>query len=312
MQNSEQANRRALTVEVTDAEAGQRLDNFLLARCSGVPKSHIYRIIRSGEVRVNSGRVKPKVRVQSGDKVRIPPIRLKPQGPVTVPQALADALANSVIYEHRDFLVVNKPAGLAVHKGSGLVFGAIDGLRQGLAQPQLELVHRIDRGTSGALVVARDRGICRSMQALFRDHEVKKDYLALVAGRWAENSQTINLALLKNVETAGERRVVVDPKGKPAVSHFLVKQRFDLATLMAVSIETGRTHQIRVHAASAGHPVVGDTRYGQNATNTAFRQTGLERLYLHASELSFQWSGETHSIQAPVDSGWTSALASLA
>lgn len=311
MQNAEEVSQGVRNVIISESEDGQRVDNYLLAQSPGVPKSHVYRIIRSGEVRVNGGRTKPMKRLHAGDKVRIPPLRLKPTGPVTVPSSLASALRKAVIFEQDDFFVVSKPPGLAVHKGSGLAFGAIDALRQEFDNPELELVHRIDRGTSGALLIARDRGRCRQLQALFRNQAVIKHYKALVVGLWPEASVTIDAPLKKNVETAGERRVQVDPDGQSAVSHFSVTTRFREATELLVRIETGRTHQIRVHARHHGYPLVGDTRYGDKAANRTFKQRGLARLFLHSSSLEFDWAGVRQLIEAPVDEHWQHAVARL-
>lgn len=290
---------------------GQRIDNFLLRRCPGVPRSHIYQIIRKGEVRVDGGRVKPTRKLKLGEQVRIPPIRLKPAVTIHVPDRLASSIGDCIMYEHADFLVVSKPPGIAVHGGSGLVFGLIDALRQALDQTGLELVHRLDRGTSGCLLIARNQQTNRALQNLFRQRRIKKRYMALMAGRWPEQLRTVNEPLLKNVEHAGERRVVVDPSGLPAVTHFNVLTRYTDATLLDIDLDTGRTHQIRVHAQHAGHAVVGDSRYGDNATNTGFRQRGLSRLFLHATALEFAWQGESIAVVVEPDKAWKSALAVL-
>lgn len=298
-------------VEVSSAEQGQRIDNFLLSRASGVPRSHIYRIIRKGQVRVNGGRIKPTRKLQTGDVVRIPPLRLKPANEVTVPDRLARSVRDSVLYECDDYLVLNKAAGLAVHGGSGLAFGAIDALRQSRQEPELELVHRLDRGTSGCLLIAKNRGICRAMQTLFRERQVEKRYLALLDGVWEHGDRTVNAPLAKNKEHAGERRVIISADGQSAVSHFIAIETYEQGSLMRVEIETGRTHQIRVHAKFCGHPVIGDTRYGDNARNTTFKRLGLNRMYLHSESLTFEWSGKQVDVIAPVSELWKQATEHL-
>ena len=303
---------RVRQIVVAAGEDGQRLDNWLLQRAPGVPRSHVYRIIRRGEVRVDGGRAKPTRRVRTGETVRVPPLELRERETVQVPDALVARLSKRIAFEHEDFLVLDKPAGLAVHGGTGLAFGAIDGLRQALGAPSLELVHRLDRGTSGALVVATDLGRARALQALFRERSVDKRYLAIGAGAWPDDVRDVNLALAKNVEHAGERRVVADPDGAPAHSRFEVVERLgSVATLLEVAISTGRTHQIRVHALASGHALAGDVRYGDNATNARLKRLGVDRLCLHARAIGFSWRGERLDIEVPPDAGWRSMLARL-
>lgn len=311
MHESDTAPTKVRMVEVTEAENGQRIDNFLLRRAPGVPRSHIYRVIRKGEVRVNRGRVKPTRKLEVGDVVRIPPMQLKASSEVRVPDGLASSIAESVIFENNDFLLLNKPAGLAVHGGSGLAFGAIDALRQARDEPKLELVHRLDRGTSGCLLVARDAGTGRKMQSLFRQRDIEKAYLAVVDGVWRDGDITVDAKLEKNKEHAGERRVIVSDNGQSAVSHFSCVETFEQSSLLRISIETGRTHQIRVHAKHVGHCIVGDTRYGDNARNTFFKRLGLQRLFLHSARLAFEWQGEAFDLQAPVGEQWELALLRL-
>ena len=287
------------------------MDNFLIRRLPGVPKSHVYRLIRQGEVRVDGRRVKQTRRLALGEQVRVPGLRTRSREAPRVPDALADALAEAVLAEHEDFLVLAKPAGIAVHAGSGLAFGLIDALRQRLGAPALELVHRLDRGTSGCLLIARDNRRNRALQRVFRERAVEKDYLALVDGRWSATRHTVDAPLAKNVAHAGERRVVVDPGGQAALSRFRVARRWREATLLEVRIETGRTHQIRVHARHAGHAVVGDTRYGDNRRNAHFRRQGLGRLFLHAARLAFDWRGERIEANAPPGVAWERALEAL-
>lgn len=296
---------------VSADEVGQRVDNFVLRRAPGVPKSHVYRLIRQGEVRVDGRRVRQTRRLAEGEQVRLPALRVALRDTARVPDALADALAAAVVHEHEDFLVVAKPPGVAVHAGSGLAFGVIEALRQRLATPSLELVHRLDRGTSGCLLVARDGGRGRALQGLFRRRAIDKGYVALVAGAWPRSVGCVDAPLAKNVAHAGERRVVVDPDGRPALSRFSVRRRFADATLVDVAIETGRTHQIRVHARHVGHAVVGDTRYGDNRGNADFRRRGLARLFLHAERLAFDWHGERVVLEVPPDAAWREAIASL-
>jgi len=297
---------------VTADEAGQRLDNWLLRIAKGVPKSHIYKLVRSGQVRINGGRVKVSNRLKEGDVVRLPPIRTAENKTVRVPDKLVETLQASVVLDTDDFLVLNKPAGIAVHAGSGLAFGAIDGLRQGFDNPKLELVHRLDRATSGALLIGKSRQSTRTLQAQFRDRLVGKDYLALVDGVWPATRTKVDLPLTANTEHAGERRVMVDLEhGKASVSRFAVLESFPSSTLVQVTLETGRTHQIRVHAAHSGHAVVGDERYGNNQDNQRYRRLGLSRMYLHSAHLDFEWDGELVSCDVPVDAQWQASLRQL-
>ncbi len=311
MQNGTNQSAQVRHAEVEPGESGQRIDNFLLRRAPGVPRSHVYRLIRTGQVRVNGGRVKPTRKLAVGDKVRIPPMHFKSTGEVSVPDGLARAVGEAIVHETEDFIVVNKPPGLAVHAGSGLAFGLIDALRQIRGESSLELVHRLDRGTSGCLLVAKDIGRVRSLQELFRTRDIKKTYLALVDGVWQLGAKTVDVPLEKNKSHAGERRVIVSADGQAAVSHFECVQTFANASLMQINIETGRTHQIRVHAKHCGHAVIGDTRYGDNARNALFKQQGLARLYLHSVSLEFEWQGESYHLEAPPDADWVTAQAVL-
>ena len=295
---------RARQIVVGEGEDGQRLDNWLICRCPGVPKSRIYRIVRRGEVRVDGGRAKPTRRVRAGETVRVPPLALETRGPVRVPDALARALAARVVHSDPDFLVMDKPVGVAVHGGTGLAFGAIDALRQGLGAPELELVHRLDRGTSGALVVAVDRARARELQGLFRERAVDKRYAAILAGAWPGERRTVRLALSRMMR-GGERLVAVDPDGASATSHFAVTERFgELATAVDGDIETGRTHQIRVHAQASGHPVAGDERYGDARINARLARSGVDRLCLHARAVGFRWRGRSVRVEVAPDDAW--------
>ncbi len=311
MQEPENPPTGVRNVVVSAGEDGQRIDNFLLRRAPGVPRSHIYRVIRKGQVRVNGGRIKPTRKVLAGEMVRIPPMHLKPAGEVSVPDALAATVAEAVVSEHDDFLVLNKPPGLAVHGGSGLAFGAIDALRQARQESALELVHRLDRGTSGCLLIARSVGAGRALQDLFRTRVITKRYMALVDGVWQGGDRTVNVPLAINKAHAGERRVMVSDEGKPAVSHFKCIRQFDEGSLMSIDIETGRTHQIRVHAKHCGHAVIGDTRYGSNSRNATLKRRGLSRLFLHSEFLAFEWQGKSVDLTVPVGADWERAQVGL-
>jgi 23S rRNA pseudouridine955/2504/2580 synthase len=284
-------------------EAGQRLDNFLAAALKGVPKGHLYRLIRSGQVRVNSGRVAPSYRIQAGDTVRVPPVATAAAAPPPERAGL-DWLAARVIHEDERLMVVDKPAGLAVHGGSGVSLGLIEALR--VLRPELkslELVHRLDRATSGCVMIAKRRSALRTLHALLREGRVEKRYMALVKGRWPAVLTKIDAPLLARKD-AGEARVTVSRSGKSAVSSFRVLEAFgSTATYVEVRIETGRTHQIRVHAAHAGHPLAGDERYGDVQFNEAMARLGLKRMFLHAASLAFAWpddAGGTFAASSPL------------
>jgi 23S rRNA pseudouridine955/2504/2580 synthase len=277
-------------VEVGDAAAGQRIDNFLLAQLKGVPKSLVYRILRRGEVRVNKGRVKPSYRVAAGDQVRLPPLRLGLEKvPPRPSKALAAQLDHAVLYEDELVLVLNKPAGLAVHGGSGISLGVIETLRALRPGAELELVHRLDRDTSGCLLVSKRRSALRRLHAQLREGTVDKRYLVLVAGRLSRPVVEVTVPLRKNLLQGGERMVQVDlAEGKPARTVFRSRRRLGALTLAEVQLDTGRTHQIRVHAAHLGAPVAGDDKYGDASVNARLRALGLKRLFLHAAALSFR------------------------
>jgi 23S rRNA pseudouridine955/2504/2580 synthase len=274
-------------VEVDAARAGQRLDNYLLGQLKGVPKSRVYRLLRRGEVRVNGGRAGPEYRVRAGDRIRLPPVRLAPAPPP------ADAsgyewLGRRILHEDEDLIVLDKPAGLAVHGGSGVALGAIEALRR--LRPdagKLELVHRLDRGTSGCLLVAKRRPALLALHAMLREGRIEKRYLALVRGRWRGGARWISAALARDRVRAGERLVGVSETGRGAASRFTPKRVYGPATLMEILLVTGRTHQARVHAAHAGHPIAGDDKYGDRDFNRELRRLGLKRLFLHAERLRF-------------------------
>jgi len=286
--------RKVEYVTVSAEQAGQRIDNFLLSRLKGVPRSRVYRVLRRGEVRVNKGRSKPTRRLLAGDIVRVPPLR-QPERANTAPGVgLQRRLAAATLYEDDALLVIDKPAGIAVHGGSGVSHGVIEVLRAlRPEQPCLELAHRLDRDTSGLLLLAKKRSALTRLQHLQLSGKVEKRYLALLAGRWRKGRVTVDAPLQKNTLHSGERVVRVAARGKPAVTHFTAQQRMPGATLVEARLETGRTHQIRVHAQHLGTPIAGDAKYGDEAANAHFRRNGLERLFLHAWRLQFPWEGRT-------------------
>ena len=280
-------------LEVGEESGGQRLDNFLLARLKGVPKSHVYRVVRSGEVRVNSGRVKPDYRLKAGDRVRIPPVRVSEEKRSAKPAEFP------VVHEDPAILVVDKPSGVAVHGGSGVSYGVIESLRA--ARPQaklLELAHRLDRDTSGLLIVCKKRSALVELHRMLRDGEVEKVYCAIVKGQPDRDAFEIDEALHKHVTASGERRVSVQEGGQRAITRVKLLKRGGEFSLLEVRLLTGRTHQIRVHLAHAGLPIVGDDKYGDFALNKALKQ----RLLLHAARLSFKHpvSGELLKLQSPL------------
>ena len=288
---------RATWLEVGEESAAQRIDNFLFRTLKGVPKSHVYRVLRSGEVRVNSGRVKPEYRLQAGDRIRIPPVRTAARPPT------AKAVEFPIVHEDAALLVIDKPAGVAVHGGSGVSFGVIESLRA--ARPQaklLELAHRLDRDTSGLLMVAKKRSALVELHRMLREGEVEKTYLAVAKGRWEASQKEIRESLHKYVNAQGERRVSVHEDGKAAVTQVKVLSKNPDFSLLEVKLLTGRTHQIRVHLAHAGHPVLGDDKYGDFELNRAVAKRGVRRLFLHAGRLAFSHpaSGERLRLEAPL------------
>lgn len=292
---------RVVHVEIGAAEAGQRIDNFLLTRLKGVPRSRIYRLLRKGEVRVNGKRAKPTQRIEEGDRVRIPPVRTAVRGPVRVPDGALEQIRAAVIHEEADLLVLDKPPGMAVHAGSETPWGVIEALRAARPdEPFLELAHRLDRGTSGCLLFARSRSALLALQAALSDPETTKRYLGLVRGPWPDGVRVVDAPLRRNVLQGGERMVQVDPNGKAAVTRFKVLELMKGYALMEASLETGRTHQIRVHAASVGSPVAGDERYGDPEFNRRLRRLGLRRLFLHAQSLSLRMGDRQLDVETPL------------
>ena len=304
---------RFVTIE-PDLE-GQRIDNYLRTQLKGVPKSMIYRILRKGEVRVNKGRVKPEYKLQADDVIRIPPVRVSE--PKDTPNPKLDKVAeleHCILFEDDRILVINKPSGTAVHGGSGLNFGLIEGLRALRPDAQfMELVHRLDRDTSGCIIIAKKRSALRHLHAQLRDGQMDKRYQALVAGQWPENRFKVKAPLLKNVLQSGERLVSVNENGKPSETRYRILTRYEDATLVEASPITGRTHQIRVHCLPAGHPIACDPKYGDEQFDDTMRSRDLKRLFLHAASIQFihPGSGETVRFQAPLDEQLTRALKQL-
>ena len=292
------SNASAVAVEVDAGSEGQRVDNFLLRVCKGVPRSHIYRVLRTGEVRVNSRRVGATYRLQLGDRVRIPPIRVAPATPRRAPP-----VELPIVFEDDSLLVVDKPSGIAVHGGSGVSFGVIERLRS--ARPQarfLELAHRLDRETSGLLMLAKRRTALVALHAALRDGRVRKRYLVLVKGRWRDAERSVDLPLRKSVSASGERRVSVDRSGREALTVFRRVREVPGYTLLEAELKTGRTHQIRVHLAHLGFPIAGDDKYGDFELNRALAKRGLKRMFLHAAELELAHpvTGAALSLTSPL------------
>lgn len=303
-------------IEIEPDFIGQRIDNFLLARLKGVPKSVIYRVLRKGEVRVNKKRIKPEYKLQQDDVVRIPPLTVAAEGePISVKLSMVKNLEQHILFEDNDLIVLNKPSGMAVHGGSGLQFGVIEALRalRPLAK-HLELVHRLDRDTSGCLLIAKKRSVLTHLHEQLRNKTVEKKYWALVAGDWDNKVRKVTEPLKKNTLQSGERVVRVDEaEGKPSETRFRILQRYQQGTLVEAFPVTGRTHQIRVHTACKGHPIACDDKYGDNVFTAQMQQIGLNRLFLHAKILSFihPITETTMRIEAPLDPSLEQALTKL-
>jgi 23S rRNA pseudouridine955/2504/2580 synthase len=290
-------------VQIDTESQGQRLDKLLAQWLVGVPRSRIFRLIRRGEVRVNGRRAGPEQRLAAGDSVRLPPVLERaPDAPRRVPATLIQTIERAIVHEDARLLVLDKPAGIAVHGGSGLSFGVIEALRASRPKETLELVHRLDRDTSGCLMVARRGSALRTLHALLREGAVQKGYLALLAGRWNLGHKRIDAPLRTDLRVGGERTVKVDAQGKLALTEFkLIEHYGSRASLVEAIIHTGRTHQIRVHAAYCNHPVLGDDKYGEEAANSEARALGLKRMFLHAHSCSFTWpDGAEQSFSAPL------------
>ena len=311
----EQTQQSVRFVTVEPDLAGQRVDNFLRTQLKGVPKSMIYRILRKGEVRVNKGRVKPEYKLVADDVVRIPPVRVSEGTPGPSPKLdKIAALESQILFEDERIIVINKPSGIAVHGGSGLSFGLIEGLRA--LRPDanfMELVHRLDRDTSGCILIAKKRSALRHMHEQLRTGKMDKRYQALVAGQWPENRFKVKAPLRKNVLQSGERMVSVSEDGKPSETRYRILQKFDTATLVEASPITGRTHQIRVHCLHAEHPIACDPKYGDAEFDESMRQKGLNRLFLHAHSISLIHPGTEERVKftAPLDATLTNSLKAL-
>lgn len=294
-------------VTIDEDNVGQRIDNFLLSKLKGVPKSMIYRIVRKGEVRVNKKRIKPEYKLAEGDQVRIPPVRVSEENYRTAPSANLERvsrLEDRILFEDKHILVLNKPAGIAVHGGSGVDYGVIEALRSLRPQQKfLELVHRLDKDTSGVLLVAKKRSALKHLHDQLRHKQMQKDYQALVRGEWQKHDKVVKAPLLKLTLKSGERIVRVNTEGKASETRFKILQRYDGATLVQASPVTGRTHQIRVHCQYAGHPIACDEKYSEQKFDDSMRALGLNRLFLHAAQLKFTHPDtETEmTVKAPLD-----------
>lgn len=303
-------------VEVDAEYAGQRIDNFLRTFLKGVPKSMIYRILRKGEVRINKKRVKPEYKLVAGDAIRIPPVRVSetPELPSPKLDKIA-SLEESILFEDSHLIVFNKPSGLAVHGGSGLSFGLIEGLRALRPDSKfMELVHRLDRDTSGCILVAKKRSALRHLHEQLRNGQMDKRYQALVAGQWPQNRFKVKAPLQKNILQSGERLVSVSEQGKPSETRYRILQQFENATLVEASPITGRTHQIRVHCLHAGHPIACDDKYGDAEFDKQMKAVGLNRLFLHAASLRLTnpKTEEPITFTAPLDAQLSQTLKNLA
>ena len=301
-------------VEITSENSAQRIDNYLFTLLKGVPKSRIYRIIRKGEIRINGSRIKPDHKLNEGDKIRIPPVRIAEREAFILPsKKLQYSLEKNILYEDDALLVLNKPSGLAVHGGSGIKLGLIEALR--LIRPKtdyFELVHRIDRETSGCLIVAKKRSSLRYLQEQMRNKKINKVYHALATGKWPRGRNRIDLPLMAFEQKTGEKIVRVNPKGKKSVTIFSVMKRYHNFTLLEASLETGRTHQIRVHAQHIGCPLAGDSKYGLDDINKNIRKSGLKRMFLHAFKIGFSLPcGKNIFIEAPMPSDLSEHLMKL-
>jgi len=286
-------------IAVLAAHAGQRIDNFLFRQYKQIPKSHLYRVIRSGELRVNSRRVKPSYKLSAGDRIRMPPLAYTPPLPPQLAAADINALAARILYEDDTLLVIDKPPHLAVHRGTAHGYGLIDLLRQRCPADDLGLVHRLDKDTSGCLLVAKSRPTLLALQKHFRDAQVEKIYQALLVGRWARRGR-VSMPLRRTPHKQAIAAGAIAGGGRHATTHFRVARLFKHYSLMSVALMTGRTHQIRVHAAHCGHPVAGDNKYGDFANNRALARLGLKRIFLHAHRLAFVWRDKTLAFESPL------------
>lgn len=306
---------KVLYLKVSDEHMGERADNFLIAYLKGIPKTRIYRLIRKGECRVNKKRIAPSYRLQKKDEIRIPPLYMPlKQEAVTASPSLQKLLTKRILYEDKDLFIINKPAGISVHGGSQIKIGIIEALRSIFPKyPHLELAHRLDRDTSGCLILAKKRSILKELHQLLREGQVKKIYWAFTKGHWSVNEYEVNLPLKKNYLQGGERIVKVDKEGKDAQTRFKPLQNFTEGTLVEATLLTGRTHQIRVHAAAFHHPLAGDEKYGEEIFNKKMKIYLLKRIFLHAYTVSFTLpsKGETITVTAPLDPELTNFIKHL-
>ncbi|ABZ76333.1 pseudouridine synthase, RluA family [Shewanella halifaxensis HAW-EB4] len=304
-------------VTIDEDHVGQRIDNFLLTKLKGVPKSMIYRIVRKGEVRVNKKRIKPEYKLADGDIVRIPPVRVSESEGRPGPSAKltkVSQLEERILFEDKYLIVLNKPSGIAVHGGSGVEFGVIEAMRSLRTQQKfLELVHRLDKETSGVLLIAKKRSALRHLHDQLRYKKMQKDYVALVRGEWQSHDKVIKAPLLKLTLKSGERIVRVNKEGKESETRFKILQRYSDSTLVQASPVTGRTHQIRVHCQFAGHPIACDEKYSEQKFDDSMRAQGLNRLFLHAAQLKFTHpeTEEVMQVKAPLDTILESTLKKL-
>ncbi|NMH63716.1 23S rRNA pseudouridine(955/2504/2580) synthase RluC [Shewanella salipaludis] len=315
--NTESTSPQVQLVTIDEDNAGQRIDNFLLTKLKGVPKSMIYRIVRKGEVRVNKKRIKPEYKLQDRDIVRIPPVRVAEPDNRTAPSAnltKVSQLEDRILHEDMHLIVLNKPAGIAVHGGSGVDYGVIEALRALRPQQKfLELVHRLDKDTSGVLLIAKKRSALKYLHDQLRYKKMQKDYLALVKGEWSAQDKVVKVPLLKLTLKSGERIVRVNAEGKPSETRYKIMQRYQGCTLVQASPVTGRTHQIRVHCQYTGHPIACDDKYSEQGFDNSMRSLGLNRLFLHAAELMFTHpdSEEIMRVKAPLDDNLEALLTKL-
>jgi len=315
--NTEAPKLKVQLVTIDEDNVGQRIDNFLLTKLKGVPRSMIYRIVRKGEVRVNKKRIKPEYKLQDGDIVRVPPVRMADKDERPGPSAnlsKVSQLEDRILFEDKHLIVLNKPAGLAVHGGSGIDFGIIEAMRSlRPTQKFLELAHRLDKDTSGVLLIAKKRSALRHLHDQLRFKKMQKDYQALVKGTWQARDKAIKAPLLKLTLKSGERIVRVNQEGKECETRFKIIQRYQGSTLVQASPVTGRTHQIRVHCQYAGHPIACDDKYSEQKYDDSLRALGLNRLFLHAAQLRFTHPGteEEMIVKAPLDPVLTQTLDKL-
>jgi 23S rRNA pseudouridine955/2504/2580 synthase len=308
MVTNEKLNLKAHVTRVPEERDGQRLDNFIQAQLPGVPRSVIYRVIRKGQVRINGGRAKPGTKLVTGDMVRVPPAHISVGGPAHVPAGILAKIKSSIFHEHSDFLILNKPSGMAVHGGSGIKWGVIDALRQLYPKEEIELVHRLDRETSGCLLLSRNLKALRVLRKQFESRSTQKSYLCLAQGRINEDRQTVDQPLAK-VERRGERFMQISESGKPAVTEFRLLEHYGRQSFIEAIPLTGRTHQIRVHAASLGTPLAGDSKYSSESSLEYWKANGLQRLFLHAHGLAFEYpEGNEQQFNIPLPDELRSVL----